>query len=146
MKDFTRPIGEKFDYNGVTLEVVKSKYDVCKGCYFYPADEKCYLHRDINITGRCSVLYRTDHENVKFKEVKEGEKKKDFTRPIGEKFDHHGVKLEVVKDNKHDLCKGCYFDTVVDKCLPERDIKVTGRCADPYRTDHENVIFKEVER
>lgn len=71
---------------------------------------------------------------------------KDFTRPIGEKFDHHGVKLEVVKYNEHDLCKGCYFDIVVGKCLPKRDINVTGRCADPYRTDHQNVIFKEVKR
>lgn len=69
---------------------------------------------------------------------------KDFTRPIGEKFVHHGVKLEVVKGNEHDLCRGCYFDIVVGKCLQKRDIIITGRCADPCRTDHENVIFKEV--
>lgn len=70
----------------------------------------------------------------------------EFTRPIGEKFEHHGVTLEVVKDNDRHFCKGCYFDTYIDKCLPQRDLNITGRCADPYRTDHENIIFKEVKQ
>ena len=71
---------------------------------------------------------------------------KDFTRPIGEKFEHNGVTLEVVKDNDRNLCKGCYFDRYIDHCYNERNINITGRCADPYRTDHKNVIFKEVKQ
>lgn len=74
---------------------------------------------------------------------------KDFTRPIGEKFDHNGVTLEVskweaAKCKSNNSCVGCYFDTYIGKCLPQRDLNITGCCAGYYRTDGKNVIFKEI--
>lgn len=58
-----RKIGERFDYNGVTLEVVEEKKPTCKECYFYKnkiASDPCL-----------SCVSRTDNWNeVIFKEVK----------------------------------------------------------------------------
>lgn len=68
-----RPIGEIFDYNGKTLEVVKSIEDIenwyCTDCYFRPFISCTCLTA---IAGHCSSGLRKDRTNVIFKEVKNG--------------------------------------------------------------------------
>lgn len=54
-------IGERFDYNGVTLEVVEQVVDDCEGCYLWLKQDCHYL---------CSYLTRSDCKSVIFKEVK----------------------------------------------------------------------------
>lgn len=70
-----RKIGEIFEYNGTTLEVVEQSIEnkditrVCKGCYFnenFTID--CY--EEHKITGECSCYLRIDGKEVIFKEVK----------------------------------------------------------------------------
>lgn len=60
------------------------------------------------------------------------------TRPIGEIFEWHGVKLQVVEKIS---CDGCYFRTC-DDCLNFR--KNTGYCGECVRDDQKNVIFKRI--
>ena len=48
-----RPIGDIFDYEGTTLEVIQSEPDECEECYF--SCNGC-LGRNILITGRCVNL------------------------------------------------------------------------------------------
>lgn len=58
----TRKIGERFEYEGVTLEVVEDMR--CMGCYF---DEMC--ERGFNAqdeVGECTSLNRPDRKSVKF--------------------------------------------------------------------------------
>ena len=69
MEDFiTRPIGEKFDYEGDTLEVVEKGEARCAGCYF---DNMifCRFSEIVDITGLCSSSQREDKKEVIFKEV-----------------------------------------------------------------------------
>lgn len=60
-----RKIGERFEYQGVTLEVCPehSKINCCDGCYF--SDKVC--HRILSKTGKCDQ--RDDNKSVIFKEV-----------------------------------------------------------------------------
>lgn len=69
MEDWiTRPIGEKFDCNGVPLEVVEEGEVACEGCYFRHPQFCC--HCDIMaIIGLCSAIERDDEKDVIFKEV-----------------------------------------------------------------------------
>ena len=63
-----RKIGERFEYNGTTLEVVKSE-DIdwyCTDCYFRPFIS---CTRVTAITGNCLSRLRKDRTNVIFKEV-----------------------------------------------------------------------------
>ena len=60
----TRPIGERFQYDGVTLEVKENKS--CKGCFFY-SSYRCKVPDEIE---RCEIEHRTDHKSVIFVEVK----------------------------------------------------------------------------
>ena len=65
-----RKIGEKFDYNGVKLEVCVANAYInapCRNCYFLH-NEKCFKFTDI--TGKCSDTFREDKRSVYFKEVK----------------------------------------------------------------------------
>ena len=57
-------LGEKFDYYGVTLKVVKHKD--CAGCYF---DDECIFCGNIYITGSCESSRRKDKKDVIFKKV-----------------------------------------------------------------------------
>lgn len=57
-----RKIGERFNYNGVTLEVVEQSEDTCDGCYFY-------RKTDCPDACLCSCLFRSDFNSVIFKEV-----------------------------------------------------------------------------
>ena len=67
MEDFiTRPIGEKFDYEGDMLEVVESGQ--CKGCFFFKGCIHCEEH-DIEVTGGCGPVGRSDNKSVKFQKV-----------------------------------------------------------------------------
>lgn len=64
----TRPVGEKFEVDGVQLEVViTSKYN-CDGCYY---DERIICGAP-DSCGFCNKK-RTDGKNVIFKEFKEDE-------------------------------------------------------------------------
>ena len=61
-----RQIGERFDYKGVTLEVVES--GACKGCHFFNGFLHCEEH-DIEVTGDCGPINRSDGKSVKFHKV-----------------------------------------------------------------------------
>ena len=62
-----RQIGEQFDYEGVTLEVVDWE-EHCKGCYFFKGCCICEEH-DIEVTGECVYDNRIDGKCVKFQKV-----------------------------------------------------------------------------
>ncbi len=68
-----RKIGERFDYNGTTLEVVEQSIEnkdiarVCKGCYLKDINVDCYEKH--KITGECSCYLRIDRKEVIFKEI-----------------------------------------------------------------------------
>ena len=63
-----RPIGDKFDFCGITLEVVDSCN--CKGCYFFKTDYHTYCEGYGNETvGPCGPFVRSDEKSVIFKEV-----------------------------------------------------------------------------
>ena len=61
-----RQIGERFDYKGVTIEVVES--GACKGCHFFNGFLHCEEH-DIDVTGDCGPVGRSDGRSVKFQKV-----------------------------------------------------------------------------
>ena len=64
-----RKIGEKFDYYGVTLKVVKNKGIVCEGCYFYLDHSSC-SYEVRNAIGPCGECTRSDGHGVIFKKLK----------------------------------------------------------------------------
>ena len=61
-----RQIGEQFDYEGTTLEVVES--GPCKGCFFFVVGSNIYC-KGFNgeINGPC--VGRSDGKSVKFQKV-----------------------------------------------------------------------------
>ena len=61
-----RQIGEQLDSEGVTLEVVES--GACKGCQFFKGFLHCEEH-DIDVTGDCGPINRSDGKSVKFQKV-----------------------------------------------------------------------------
>ena len=62
-----RPIGDKFDFNGVTLEVVQNS--ACFECYF--CKERIYCgDLKSTILGSCGAFNRSDKKTVIFNEVK----------------------------------------------------------------------------
>ena len=72
-----RKIGEQFNYEEVTLEVVE--HHDCLGCYFHKnyircndntARIACNLSTEKNTIGHCSALHRKDKKYIIFKEVK----------------------------------------------------------------------------
>jgi len=65
MKNETREIGTRFNYNGKRLLVVKSMDD-CAGCYFLP--HGCLDTLTISKRGWCGKEYRADGEDVIFVE------------------------------------------------------------------------------
>lgn len=62
-----RQIGEQFDYDGVTLEVVES--GPCKGCFFFKGIIYCEGYNN-EIAGPCGPVGRSDGKSVKFQNVK----------------------------------------------------------------------------
>ena len=65
-----REIDEQFNYNGITLKVVKAQENYCTGCYFYTKENECDNENRRNITGSCIAFVRKDLKNVIFKKVK----------------------------------------------------------------------------
>lgn len=63
-----RPVGEQFEYNGVTLEVVEHKD--CLGCYFHKNYIRCNNTTIRETIGACEDFKRNDLKNIIFKEVK----------------------------------------------------------------------------
>jgi hypothetical protein len=63
----TRPIGERFQDGGVTLEV-KKEWRVCYGCH-YGCYYVCRANR--SLTGECGIYAREDGESVVFVMVEE---------------------------------------------------------------------------
>ena len=61
-----RQIGERFDFGGVTLEVVES--GACKGCHFFKDCINCEEH-DMEVTGYCGTVNRSDGKSVKFQKI-----------------------------------------------------------------------------
>lgn len=62
-------LGEKFDYDGITLKVVKDKGSGCEGCYFRVNESSCsYSVRDV--VGPCGECKRSDGNGVIFKRMK----------------------------------------------------------------------------
>ena len=61
-----RKIGERFSYNGTTLEVEKMENDFCADCYFRHLISCYYVKK---VTGFCSRELRKDGTDVIFKEV-----------------------------------------------------------------------------
>ena len=69
MEDFiTRPIGEKFNYEGDMLEVVEEGEITCKGCYFIDS-KVCLIGEAQDISGYCFSSVREDKKDVIFKKV-----------------------------------------------------------------------------
>lgn len=69
MELMERKIGERFEYNGTTLEVELEKEDekdVCIGCYFSDMKTCKYVKK---VTGYCSRALRKDGTDVIFKDV-----------------------------------------------------------------------------
>lgn len=58
-----RKIGEIFEYEGTTLQVVES--ELCEYCFFYRSDN-CNID-SLDKTGNCCI--RHDHNRVIFKEL-----------------------------------------------------------------------------
>ena len=61
-----RLIGEHFDYDGTTLEVVKCR--PCRECYFLNRTI-CFKGYNNDIAGSCCPMYRSDRTSVIFKEM-----------------------------------------------------------------------------
>ena len=64
-----RPVGEKFNYEGVMLEVAQVENFSCKGCYFYNTNINCKPQTVRDHIGHCTESYRKDKKIVIFKEA-----------------------------------------------------------------------------
>ena len=63
-----RQLGEKFEYQGVMLKVVKYKGSGCEGCYFCENSSPCDSFRAV--IGPCGLYTRSDGQGVIFKKLK----------------------------------------------------------------------------
>ena len=61
-------LGEKFEYQGVMLKVVKDKGSGCEGCYFCENSSPCDSFRAV--IGPCGLYTRSDGQGVIFKKLK----------------------------------------------------------------------------
>lgn len=64
-----RQLGEKFDYHGVMLKVIKDKGRGCEGCYFCANENSC-SDRVRDAIGPCGEYTRSDGLAVIFKKLK----------------------------------------------------------------------------
>ena len=74
-----RKIGEIFNYDGKTLEVVETKSDTCYNCYFKEKTGRC--SRIKSKTGACDMIKRTDRRPVIFVKVKDKTKEQPHEEP-----------------------------------------------------------------
>lgn len=83
-----RPVGERFNFGDVVLEVVAyacCTYGDCTGCYFYscfydipyPGQTTCIRNCEkfVSVIGHCYSEDREDGEDIIFRKVKESEQK-----------------------------------------------------------------------
>ena len=63
-----RQLGEKFEYQGVMLKVVKDNGSGCEGCYFCENSSPCDSFRAV--IGPCGLYTRSDGQGVIFKKLK----------------------------------------------------------------------------
>lgn len=60
-------VGEEFQFGIIKLKCIKSNGS-CLGCFF---NKLAHTECTIKTIGHCSIVYRSDGENVIFSEVKE---------------------------------------------------------------------------
>lgn len=60
-------IDDTFNYKGITLKIERVNEDSCENCYFHNKDDIVHPNLD---TESCSTVFRTDHKNIIFKEIK----------------------------------------------------------------------------
>lgn len=72
----TRPVGDIFVYGvpdspmDVWVKVLKvRKVNFCKGCMFLGKNPSCCKNVDYDLIGYCSAGFRTDHNDVIFKQI-----------------------------------------------------------------------------
>lgn len=65
----TRPVGERFEYCDVVLEVVESPNCFCNGCYWQDKRLACDFIGFVAGGGACDLSARSDGKNVIFQEV-----------------------------------------------------------------------------
>lgn len=64
------PIGKVIDLpNGIVVEVMENKEELCLGCIWEEVECFGVLYRGIR--GLCSKRNRTDHKNIIYREFKE---------------------------------------------------------------------------
>lgn len=61
-----RKVGEVFDFNGESLQVMESKDGSCKRCFFCTHHFPCMHEDDRKITGQCIDFRRSDQKDVVF--------------------------------------------------------------------------------
>lgn len=63
-------IGDTFNYKGITLKVERADGDSCENCYFHNKNNIVHPNLDTELFLSCSAVFRTDHKNIIFKEIK----------------------------------------------------------------------------
>ena len=140
-----RKIGEKFEYDGKTLEVVETKYDTCYLCCFKENDGRCSKNK--SKVGECEMIKRSDRRPVIFVEVKDKTKEqpqqteKPKELKIGETFEYKGRKLKAIEKEGIDDCDGCVL--FKEDCKRVHDL--VGECEGKKRNDGKGVVFVDVD-
>jgi len=156
-----KKIGQVFSYDG-KIFVAKRRGRGCTGCYYRYHD--CPLSRDI---GSCGGHARSDGTSIIFQYVGEAEKtpkknednglavdindKPIATRPLGEKFDYDGQKLEVLArmhTRESSGCGNCFFSKNCGGCgiaEMKKHNKITGYCGASSRADKQYILFAKVQ-
>ena len=125
-----RKIGEIFECEGVNLRVDNGTCSLCYFCNPVSGDCEC---SDINLTGECLPINRSDGNLVCFVNTLE--------RKVGEEFDVK-LRLKVVQnENNVFSCSKCAFFN-----YPFCDrIQGTGTCTNCSRLDGKNVHFEIIQ-
>lgn len=140
-----RKIGEIFNYDGKTLEVVETKSDTCYNCYFKEETGRC--SRIKSKTGVCDIQRRTDKRPVIFIEIKDKTKeqhqqtKNPKELKIGESFEYKGRKLKAIEKEGIDDCDGCVL--FKEDCKRVHDL--VGECEGKKRNDGKGVVFVDAD-
>ena len=136
-----RKIGEIFEYDGKTLEVVETKSDTCYLCCFKENDGRCSKNK--SKVGQCEMIKRSDRRPVIFGEVKDKtkEQSQQTEKPkelkIGETFEYKGRKLKAIEKEGIDDCDGCVL--FKEDCKRVHDL--VGECEGKKRNDGKGVVF-----
>ena len=140
-----RKIGEIFNYDGKTLEVVETKSDTCYQCCFKENDGRCSKNK--SKVGECEMIKRSDRRPVIFVEVKNKSKEQPQQTEtpkelkIGETFEYKGRKLKAIEKEGIDDCDGC----VLFKEDCKRVHYLVGECEGKKRNDGKDVVFVDAD-